>query len=127
MDAVPATYKVAAAVMGIYGLACLVGGAIGYFKGGSVASIAAGAPSGILLLVCAVVIFQRPMPALIGAIVVALAIGGFFGSKLAPQLTELSTFVQSPAGPRAVGMTIGALLVIVTSAYALIMNPPTAS
>ena len=127
MDAVPATYKVAAGVMGLYGLACLVGGAIGYFKGGSVASIAAGAPSGILLLVCAIVIFQRPMPALFGAIVVALAIGAFFGSKLAPHLAELNTFVQTSAGPRAVAMTVGALLVIVTSVIALIMNPPTAS
>jgi uncharacterized membrane protein (UPF0136 family) len=126
MDSAGATYKIAAGVMAIYGLACIVGGAIGYFKGGSVASIAAGAPSGILLLVCAVAMFYRPFPALVGAILVSLAIGGFFGSKLAPHLSDLGSFIQSSAGPRTVAMTVGALAVIIVSAIALVMNPPAA-
>jgi uncharacterized membrane protein (UPF0136 family) len=124
MDSAGTTYKVAAGVMAIYGLACIVGGAIGYFRGGSFASIAAGAPSGILLLVCAVAMFYRPFPALVGAIVVALAIGGFFGSKLAPNLGDLGGFMQSSPGQRAVAMTVGALAVIVTSAIALTMSRP---
>src|SRR5438094_177884 len=121
MEMVPTSYKVAAGVMALYGLASLVGGILGYLKAGSGASLAAGVPAGILLLICALGTFQRPLPSLIGAIVVALAVGGFFASNLIRHLNDLGAFVHDPAGPRTFAMFGGGLLVILTSAIALAM------
>jgi hypothetical protein len=67
----------------------------------------------------AIGIFYAPRPALVTAIVVAVLIGGFFGSKLAKAAGDLSGFMASSAGPRTVAMTAGALVVIVMSAVAL--------
>lgn len=115
----------AAVLIGVYGLAAIVGGLIGYFKAGSAASAAAGVPSGVLLLACAAgVYFQRPLPAFAGAIIVSLALAGFFGSKLVTHMDKLGEFVQSPAGPRTVAMFVGGLLVIIASAAALAVRPP---
>jgi uncharacterized membrane protein (UPF0136 family) len=124
MEAAPTVYKVAAGVMALYGLVAIVGGLIGYLRAGSVASVAAGVPSGVLLIACAAMTFQRPQWSLIGAIVVALAVGGFFASNLLKHLGDLGDFIQSSAGPRTIGMFVGALLVIVTAVIALVTKPP---
>jgi hypothetical protein len=68
---------------------------------------------------------QRPTLALTGAIVVALAVGGFFSSKLVANWDRLEEFARSDAGPRTIGMTVGAVLVIVAAVVALVMRPPT--
>lgn len=106
------TYKIAAGLMILYGLACLVGGIIGYVKAGSTASLATGVPAGILLLVCAGAIllgwFAAPT-ALGGAIVVALLVGGFFASKV----------VSTGAEPRPLALIGGAVIVILACAVAL--------
>lgn len=116
---------IAAILIGLYGLASIVGGLIGYFKAGSTASVAAGVPAGVILLVCAAgCYFQRPVPALAGAIIVSLALVGFFGSKVVSHMDKLGEFVQSPAGPRTVAMLVGGLLVIIASAAALASRPP---
>ena len=68
----------ATAVVGLYGLFSLVGGAIGYVKAGSRASLAAGSASGLLLLLCAFGIQQGRVAAAIGSLAIALALGGRF-------------------------------------------------
>ena len=107
MEAAPTVYKVAAGVMALYGLVAIVGGLIGYLRAGSVASVAAGVPSGVLLIACAAMTFQRPQWSLIGAIVVALAVGGFFASNLLKPLGDLGDFIQSSAGPRTMACLSG--------------------
>jgi uncharacterized membrane protein (UPF0136 family) len=123
MDSVPVAYKVAAVVIDLYGLVSLVGGIMGYLKAGSVASAAAGVPSGILLLIFGIFVLQRASWALIGAIVVALAVGGFFTSNLLKHTDNLGAFLQSSAGPRTLGMAVGGLVVIIVAAVALATSP----
>jgi uncharacterized membrane protein (UPF0136 family) len=121
--AMPVSYKVAAALMALYGLLSIVGGLIGYLKVGSVASLAMGVPSGIILLACTALVFQRPMGAFVGAMVVAVAVGGFFGSKVLPNVSRLGDFLHESAGPRALGMFLGGVVVIVACAVALAAMP----
>ncbi len=123
MDSVPTAYKVAAGIMALYGLASMVGGVIGYLKAGSVPSLAAGVPAGIILLVCVGFVFRQPTPALVGGIVVAVLVGGFFGSKLLPNLSRLGAFLQESAGPRTLAMFAGGVVVIVACAVALASRP----
>jgi uncharacterized membrane protein (UPF0136 family) len=120
----PATIKIAAVVMALYGLASIVGGTVGYLRAGSVASLAAGVPAGIVLLASALGVFYRPVWPLAVAIIVALLVGGFFASNLARHISDLGGFVRSSAGPRTIAMCAGALLVIITSAIALSSKPP---
>ena len=112
-------YKVAATIIALYGVLSMVGGIIGYVKAHSTASLATGVPFGAILVVSAIGIFYAPRPALIAAIVVSLLIGGFFGSKLVTNLSDLRGFIASSAGPRTLAMTTGAVIVIVVSAIAL--------
>jgi uncharacterized membrane protein (UPF0136 family) len=115
----PTTYKVAAGVTALYGLLALVGGVMGYVFGNSRASLATGVPSGVLLLVCALSVFRQPTWSLVGAIVVALAVGGFFASKVIGNLDRFSEFLHSSAGPRSLALVVGGILVVVASAIAL--------
>jgi uncharacterized membrane protein (UPF0136 family) len=112
-------YKVAATIIALYGVLSMVGGIIGYVKAHSTASLVTGVPLGAILVLSAIGIFYVPRPALVGAMVVALLIGGFFGSKLVKGAGDLSGFIASSAGPRTVAMTAGALIVIAVSAIAL--------
>jgi uncharacterized membrane protein (UPF0136 family) len=116
MNALPLTEKVATIVMALYGLACLAGGIIGYLKAGSTASLAAGVPSGILLLLCAAGMFWQPVWSLIGAVIVTLAVGGFFTSNLVKHWDEIGTW---SGGPRTIAMAAGGLLVLITAGIAL--------
>ena len=67
-----------ATIVAAYGLFSLVGGVIGYVKAKSAASLIAGGVSGALLLLCAYGIGQQQHAALIGSLVIALALGGRF-------------------------------------------------
>ncbi len=68
----------ATVVVAIYGAFSLVGGVIGYVKAKSRASLIAGSVSGILLLACAYGLRQGSRAAAIGALVIALLLGGRF-------------------------------------------------
>jgi uncharacterized membrane protein (UPF0136 family) len=112
-------YKVAATLIALYGVLSMVGGIIGYVKANSTASLATGVPAGAILVFSAIGIFYNPRPSLVAALVVALLIGGFFGSKLVRSAGDLRGFIASSAGPRTLAMTVGALIVIAVSAAAL--------
>lgn len=62
----------------LFGIVTLVGGVIGYTQAGSVASIVAGSISGIILLICAGGISKGNNLAAVGALVIALLLGGRF-------------------------------------------------
>ena len=68
----------ATVVVAIYGAFSLVGGVIGYVRAKSRASLIAGSVSGILLLVCAYGLLHASRAAAIGALVIALLLGGRF-------------------------------------------------
>ena len=119
MDATPISYKLAALVIGLYGLLSVVGGIMGYVKAGSVASAATGVPFGLILLLFAWGVFEKPVWSLSGAIVVALLILGFFGSNLIKNLDKFGEYLPTSAGIRAVGMVAGGLLVVIAAAIAL--------
>jgi uncharacterized membrane protein (UPF0136 family) len=122
----PTIYRIAALIIALYGLLCLVGGIIGYVKATSIASLATGGVAGVLLVVCAAGLFDYPdysTPSLLGAIVVSVFIGSFFGHKLLANASKLAEFMSSSAGPRTLALTIGALLVIIIAAIALAARP----
>ncbi len=108
--------QVALAVMALYGLACLVGGIMGYVKAGSVPSLVTGVPSGIILLLCALAMFWQPAVALVVALIVAVLVGGFFTSNLIKHRHELRNW---SGARRTALMAVGGLLVLLTSAIAL--------
>ena len=78
-----------------YGIVTLIGGAIGYLKAKSTASLVAGTISGSLLLVCAYGISRESLLATVGSLVIALLLGGRFFStwrrthRLMPDLIML--------------------------------------
>jgi uncharacterized membrane protein (UPF0136 family) len=107
--------QIAAGVMRVVGVVSFVGGGLGYWEKGSVASLVAGVVAGLLLFVCAYGVARRPLWSLLGAGVVALALLGFFLPKaLRPGETVSSSgyYVQ-------VLMAIGGLLILVTTGLAL--------
>ena len=70
--------NVAVTVVASYGIFSVVGGVIGYLKAKSAASLMAGSLSGVLLLLCAYGIEQGSRAALVGSLVIALALGARF-------------------------------------------------
>jgi len=70
--------NVAVTVVASYGIFSLAGGVIGYLKAKSTASLIAGSLSGVLLLLCAYGIGQGSRTALLGSLVIALALGARF-------------------------------------------------
>ncbi len=70
--------SVATIVVGCYGAFSLVGGLIGYLKAKSQASLVAGSVSGVLLLVCSYGVAHGSRAAAVGALLIALALGGRF-------------------------------------------------
>jgi len=72
---------VAVWVVAFYGLVSLVGGAIGYLKAKSVASLVAGSLAGTLLVACAFGLRHDNQVAAIGSLIIAVLLGGrFFGT-----------------------------------------------
>ena len=65
-------------VVGIFGIFSLVGGLIGYFKAGSMASLLAGSLSGLILLLSAYGIFKENQFFAYIALLVAFLLGGRF-------------------------------------------------
>jgi uncharacterized membrane protein (UPF0136 family) len=115
MDKISLSALVAMLLAGLYGLTSLIGGIIGYVKADSKASLIAGGVSGLLLLIFAAGALKIPVVSLAGAIIVALALAGRF----APKALGLA---EKAGGPVDYIMTIGAALVIISSALALLMR-----
>jgi uncharacterized membrane protein (UPF0136 family) len=90
----------------IFGLLTIIGGVIGYTSKGSVASIVAGAISGILLLLAA---FLLP-----GNVVAGLAIGTVVSLLLAGRFLPafMKTGAFMPAGMMSILSVIGLLIAI---------------
>jgi uncharacterized membrane protein (UPF0136 family) len=117
----PMLHVTAVALTGIYGLISLVGGTIGYLKANSAASLVAGGVSGVLLLLCAFGITRWPVPSLIGAIVISVALAGRF----APKALGMA---EKAAGPVDYVMSLGGVIVVVACLLAMFLasKPPEA-
>jgi uncharacterized membrane protein (UPF0136 family) len=122
MNNVPSVHVMAAGLAGLYGVVALVGGCIGYATKGSNASLIAGVISGVLLLLCAAGVAFRPYPALIGAMVVALALAGRFSAVLAQNSSRLPVWLAEGAGITAYVMIVGGVLVLVAAGLALLAS-----
>src|SRR5215475_14322929 len=91
----------------IFGLLTIAGGIVGYVKAGSVASIIAGAITGVLLLVAAFFLPEHRVAGLATALVVSLLLAAYFIRKY------LSTGAVTPAGMMSVLSVIGIIVAIV--------------
>jgi uncharacterized membrane protein (UPF0136 family) len=91
----------------IFGLLTIVGGIIGYVKAGSVASIIAGAITGILLIVAAFLLPEHRVAGLATALIVSLLLAGQFAPKF------FRTGKIMPAGVMSVLSVIGIVAAIV--------------
>src|SRR5438045_6609649 len=78
----------------IFGLLTIAGGIIGYVKAGSVASIIAGAITGVLLLVAALLLPEHRVAGLATALIVSLLLAAQFVPKF------IRTGRIMPAGKR---------------------------
>lgn len=109
--------KGAIALSGSYGLVALIGGFIGYVKAGSPASLIAGGISGVILIASALAARKKPMPGLLVALLVSLALVFRF-AKVALDRQEL--------GAVAAVMIGGGLAVVVACVLALLSRAPAA-
>jgi uncharacterized membrane protein (UPF0136 family) len=90
----------------VFGLLTIVGGIIGYVKAGSVASIIAGAITGVLLLVAAFVLPDHRVAGLATAFIVSLLLAAQFVPKF------LRTGRVMPSGLMSVLSIIGIIAAI---------------
>ena len=92
----------------VFGVLTIVGGIIGYVKAGSVASIIAGAVTGVLLLVGAFLLPEHRAAGLAIALIISLLLAAQFVPKF------LRTGRVMPAGIMSVLSVIGIIAAIVT-------------
>src|SRR5438045_9540930 len=85
----------------IFGLLTIAGGIIGYVKAGSVASIIAGAITGVLLLVAALLLPEHRVAGLATALIVSLLLAAQFVPKF------IRTGRIMPAGMRSEERRVG--------------------
>ena len=91
----------------IFGLLTIAGGIIGYLKAGSVASIIAGAITGVLLLVAAFLLPEHRVAGLATALIVSLLLAAQFVPKL------IRTGRIIPAGMMSVLSVIGIIAAMI--------------
>ena len=91
----------------IFGLLTIAGGIMGYVKAGSVASIIAGAITGVLLLIAAFLLPEHRVAGLTIALIVSILLAAQFLPKL------LRTGKVMPAGVMSVLSVIGIVAAIV--------------
>ncbi len=101
--------NIAALIPLIYGIFNIVGGCIGYFKAGSLASLIAGGVSGILLVVCSLGIQQNQKAAVIGALVVSLLLCARFGMTIMKQFKVMPDLIIIVFGIATIVLMIGQL------------------
>jgi uncharacterized membrane protein (UPF0136 family) len=92
----------------LFGVMTIVGGAIGYFKAGSLASIIAGTVCGALLIFAGILIATKVQPALILGLLISLALA----YRFIPAFLEKRAFM--PGGLMSALCVIGAILTIIT-------------
>lgn len=107
--------RIAAGLMGLYGLLAATGGAIGYVTKGSLPSLIAGSVSGLILVACAVAALRRPLLALSIGLVAILALLAKFVPDLARSLGAASESINGVA----LLMTAGGVLVLAAVVVAL--------
>ena len=91
----------------VFGLLTIAGGVVGYAKAGSVASIIAGAITGVLLLVAAFLLPEHRVAGLATALIVSLLLAAQFVPKF------LRTGRVMPAGIMSLLSVIGIITAIV--------------
>jgi uncharacterized membrane protein (UPF0136 family) len=119
MNTIPTMHLIAAIITGVYGLVSLIGGIMGYVNAASKESLIAGGASGIILLVCAGGILRLPFWSSIVAIIVALALIGFFVSRFVRNLQQLGEYLSSVRGATALVMIIGGVITIAATALVI--------
>jgi uncharacterized membrane protein (UPF0136 family) len=106
----------------LYGLTSIAGGTLGYVRKDSIPSLAAGTACGLILLLCGVGIFKGPKVAflsLLGALLVSLALIGFFVYDSLKHWDNLGPFFQDTLGETALVMITGGLVVLILCLMAL--------
>jgi len=78
--------KVTGAVIVIYGLLILVGGVMGYVKGGSTISLLMGSLFGVALLFCAYFLFKKSLPAHYITLALTFLLDGIFTHRFVKTL-----------------------------------------
>jgi len=91
----------------VFGLLTIAGGIMGYVKAGSVASIIAGAITGVLLVVAAFLLPENRVAGLATALVISVLLAAQFAPKF------LRTGKVMPAGMMSVLSVIGIIAAIV--------------
>ena len=91
----------------VFGLLTIAGGVIGYVKAGSVASIIAGAITGVLLLVAAFLLPDHRVAGLATALIVSVLLAAQFVPKF------LRTGTVMPAGVMSLLSAIGIVAAVV--------------
>jgi uncharacterized membrane protein (UPF0136 family) len=104
--------RVAAILIGVYGLVALIGGTIGFVKAGSVASLIAGGGSGLLLLLSAALVAKKPPQSARAGLIIALIVSVLLIGRFASTL-------RGGASPVAIVMITGGLVALVAAAMAL--------
>lgn len=104
----------------IFGALTLVGGIMGFVKAHSNASLIAGGISGILLIVAGVIFSSNQQASGILAIVVSLALLGFFGKGLLADKSGQPPEKIKAARGRAIPMLVLSTVSVVLSAVVLL-------
>jgi uncharacterized membrane protein (UPF0136 family) len=91
----------------VFGLLTIAGGIVGYAKAGSMASIIAGAITGVLLLVAAFLLPEHRVAGLATALIISILLAAQFVPKF------LSTGRVMPAGIMSLLSVIGVIAAIV--------------
>ena len=73
--------KTSAIIVVLYGLLCIIGGMIGYFKAGSFVSMIVGGIGGLLVLMCGILMLRGNKAWALVALIIALAFGIRFLGK----------------------------------------------
>ncbi len=92
-----------------YGLALIIGGVMGYAKGGSLPSVVAGSISGVLVILCFGVAFKRPRLAFCLGALISIAVAGLMFWRY------FETKKMMPSGGVAILSTLMAVLLIVAA------------